>query len=213
LVLVFFVAGGLFLFCAAGLLKWLVEFVHELIADADHGFGGASTRAVLNFSAVFVCILLANLTGILPFSFTLTAALGFPFSMSLAVFFAYLFTAAQYGRLFLFGGLLPSGASAPIVPLIVAVELVSTIAKFISLGVRLFANLFAGHLLLKVFYTIGFCAFAFFTPAASFLSAVSFVFTVFIVSLEILIAGLQAFVFLLLVLLYFIEAEDLTIAH
>jgi F-type H+-transporting ATPase subunit a len=115
---------------------------------------------------------------------------------------------------FLFtAGFLPAGTERAIGPLVILIEIVSNLAKFISLGVRLFANMFAGHLLLKVFYSICFqvttaISLFFFLPE---FFTTAFVF--FIVSLEAMIALLQSFVFVLLSVLYLKEAENFILSH
>lgn len=112
-----------------------------------------------------------------------------------------------------FAGLVPAGDRNAITPLVAAIELISNFAKFISLGVRLFANMFAGHLLLKVLYSAVFLV----VSAGSILSAglafLVILFTVFIVVLETMIAFLQAYVFLLLTTIYIKDIKLFVSAH
>ena len=158
-------------------------------------------------------MLVFNLAGILPLAFTFTSSLAVPFAASLTIFFVSFYTAVARGGLSAAAGFLPAGTERAIAPLVILIEVVSTFAKFISLGVRLFANMFAGHLLLKVFYSISFqlmasISFFLFLPE---IFAVAFVF--FVITLEVMIAFLQAFVFVLLSILYVKEAENFICAH
>jgi len=108
---------------------------------------------------------------------------------------------------------LPAGTNLFIAPLIILIEVVSTIAKFASLGIRLFANMFAGHLLLKVFYSIAFQIVAGLTLFLALSEALVSFLLFAIIALEIMIAFLQSFVMLLLTVLYFKEAENFIYAH
>jgi F-type H+-transporting ATPase subunit a len=99
-------------------------------------------------------------------------------------------------------GLLPAGTNIFITPLLIVIELISSLAKFASLGIRLFANMFAGHLLLKVFYTLVFVTASQISILTTLFGLIIVFFTFFISVLEFLIAFLQAFVFFLLSTLY-----------
>lgn len=112
-----------------------------------------------------------------------------------------------------FAAPLPAGTNIFIAPLILLIEVVSNLAKFISLGIRLFANMFAGHLLLKVFYCICFEVLRHFALFYAFSGIFVVFFIFFIVVLELLIAFLQAFVFSLLVILYLQEATNSINGH
>lgn len=124
-----------------------------------------------------------------------------------------IFNIVYKNRLFSLAGFLPAGTSIFIAPLIIIIEIVSNFAKFISLGIRLFANMFAGHLLLKVFYSIGFQLFMYASFFTFFSELLVILFVIFITSLEIMIAALQAFVMLLLTVLYIRESESFVSGH
>ncbi len=115
--------------------------------------------------------------------------------------------------MYFFAGFLPAGTSKPIAPLIVVIELISTVAKFISLGVRLFANMFAGHLLLKAFYAVSFQVLVSLSLFYFFADIFIMLFLFFITSLEFMIACLQAFVMVLLAALYLNESDTFVNAH
>jgi F-type H+-transporting ATPase subunit a len=154
-----------------------------------------------------------NLVGILPFSFTATGSLAAPFCFSLTMFFLCFITATMRGGLAAVAGFLPTGTERTIAPLVILIEVVSNFAKFVSLGVRLFANMFAGHLLLKVFYSICFQVAASINFFLVLPEVMTGAFVFFVVALEVMIAFLQAFVFILLSILYLKEAENFLAAH
>jgi F-type H+-transporting ATPase subunit a len=212
-ILVFLAPIAVFLFVANVLLETLLSFTRSVVNDIAQDDSIDFSRGILGFFTLFVCVLLSNLIGILPFGFTVTSSLAAPFLFSLAVMIIYFYTLIERFGLTLFAGFLPAGTNIFIAPLIVLIEIISTVAKFASLGIRLFANMFAGHLLLKVFYSISFIVFI----NASFIFMLSetviTLFLFFIVSLELMIALLQSFVILLLTVIYFKEAESFVNAH
>lgn len=192
----------------------LIAFVAGTIRDLTQDLAAYFLRALLFMSSIALIVLFYNLAGVLPLAFTVTSTIAAPAFLAVVVFFACLFILVLKFGFSLFGGLLPQGTNAAIAPLIVLIEIVSNVAKFFSLAVRLFANMFAGHLLLKVFYVILYDSALSQTTGAA--SAITFgtLFLVFFVSLlELMIAALQAFVFLLLVTLYVREMEFFIIAH
>lgn len=105
------------------------------------------------------------------------------------------------------------GTNLYISPLIVLIEVVSHLSKFVSLAVRLFANMFAGHLLLKAFYSFIFVLFVSAGLLNFFYSVFVIGFTLFIVGLEFLIAFLQAYVALLLIVLYISGVRMFSLGH
>lgn len=205
--------AGLVIFVCVFFIKQAANFTLHTIKDVA---GETALNMLLAWpvlASIFIVIIFSNLTGLLPFSYTLTGSLAAPFSISLALFFTYFYILLLNGGLRLFAGFLPAGTNIFIAPLIVLIEVISTIAKFISLAVRLFANMFAGHLLLKVFYTISFQMVVSATLFISLGNAAVLVFLGFITLLEMLIAFLQAFVLLLLAAIYLKEADSFINAH
>lgn len=186
----------------------LIAFVGEVGKDINQNYSIYFGRMWINLSVVFICVLIGNLLGVVPFAFTFTSSLAVPFLFSLLIFFVCFYIIVTSGGLKGLAGLLPAGTSASIAPLIVLIEFVSNFAKFISLGVRLFANMFAGHLLLKVFYSICYQLALQASVFAILTNSLIFLFVIFITSLELMIALLQAFVMLLLSILYIKEAVN-----
>ena len=157
---------------------------------------------------LFFFILLCNLIGMVPYSFTITSHLIITFTLSLTIYIGFNIIGIKKHKLNFLNLLLPSGASIALVPLLVPIELVSYIFRVISLPVRLFANMMAGHTLLKVI--AGF--------AWSMLSVNSFIFIVhfiplillvILIGLELGVAMIQAFVFTILTCMYINDALNL----
>lgn len=157
----------------------------------------------LFFFCAFIIIFLFNIFGMLPLAFTFTSSLAIPFFFALValfVWFTLIFFSKPFRSLNYF---LHQGTNFAIAPLIVLIEVISHFSKFVSLAVRLFANMFAGHLLLKAFYSFVFIVFLDHLSFLNFFYSTFLVgFTLFIVTLEFLIAFLQAYVALLLIVLY-----------
>ena len=157
---------------------------------------------------LFFFILLCNLIGMIPYSFTLTSHLIITFTLSLTIYVGFNIIGIKKHKIFFLNLLLPSGSSIFLVPLLVPLELVSYIFRVISLPVRLFANMMAGHTLLKVI--AGF--------AWAMLNVNSFIFIahfipllllVILIGLEFGVAIIQAYVFTILTCMYINDALNL----
>jgi F-type H+-transporting ATPase subunit a len=152
---------------------------------------------------LFMFVLFCNMLGMLPYSFTVTSHLIVTFALAATVFV--LVTAVGFakhgiGFLKLF---VPSGIPAVLLPLLVVIELISYLTRPVSLSVRLFGNMMAGHTMLKIFggFVVGLSS-AGLIPLAIAPFALMVAFT----GLELLIAGLQAYVFTILTCIYLSEA-------
>ena len=157
---------------------------------------------------LFFFILLCNLIGMVPYSFTLTSHLIITFTLSLTIYIGFNIIGIKKHKIHFLNLLLPSGSSIFLVPLLVPLELVSYIFRVISLPVRLFANMMAGHTLLKVI--AGF--------AWAMLNVNSFIFIahfipllllVILIGLEFGVAIIQAYVFTILTCMYINDALNL----
>jgi ATP synthase subunit 6 len=104
---------------------------------------------------MFIFLIISNSLGLIPYSFTVTSHLVVTFALSTIVWFGKFIVGAQNHGIKLLGILLPSGIPFAIVPFFVVVEFLSFLIPLVALGVRLFANIIAGHILLKVI--VGFC--------------------------------------------------------
>jgi len=178
------------------------EFIANMLRDA------AGTQGMRFFPLVFslfTFILVANLLGLFPYFFTFTSHIIVTFGLAMLVIatvIVYGFMKHGLGFLKLF---VPQGVPIVLVPLVVGIEIISFLSRPISLSVRLFANMLAGHITLKVF--------AGFVTSLSAMGAVGIagavlplIMTVAITGLEFLVAFLQAYVFAVLTCMYLNDA-------
>jgi F-type H+-transporting ATPase subunit a len=186
----------------------LVEISYEFIANMIGDNIGKSGMKYFSFIfSLFMFILLGNLLGMLPYSFTWTSHIIVTFSISFFIFIAVTMIAiAKHGLLKFLKFFAPAGVPKAMLILLVPIEVISYLSRPISLSVRLFANMMAGHTLLKV---IG--GFVFILGANSFIigGALPVAFLVALTGLEIVIAFLQAYVFAILTCLYINDAIHL----
>jgi F-type H+-transporting ATPase subunit a len=148
--------------------------------------------------SLFMFFLMGNMLGLLPYSFTFTSHLAVTFGMAMVVFIGTTVIAfAKHGFKF-FGFFLPHGTPIFVAPLLVPIEILSYFFRPISLALRLFANMTAGHTLLKVFGG--------FVVAMGVAGVVPLVAVVAVTGIEVIIAFLQAFVFTILTCIYLNDA-------
>lgn len=159
-------------------------------------------------SVIFFLILSLNLSGIVPFTFTITSELIITFAISLVSFLSIQIIAARKHKLKIFSSFLPSGVSIWLSPLLVPIEFISFFFKPISLSIRLFANMMAGHTLLKViagFIWVMMSAIGIF----SLTHYVPLLILVVLFLLEVGVAMIQAFVFSVLICIYINDLYNL----
>jgi F-type H+-transporting ATPase subunit a len=158
--------------------------------------------------SIFFYILIANLISNVPYSFAVTASGVVSLGLSLTIFIGVTILALSIHGLNFFAFFIPSGTPLNLVPLLVLIELVSYLARAVSLGVRLFANITAGHTLLKILSTY---LFKLFTGnlLVAILTLIPFAIFLALVGLEIAVSLIQAFVFTLLVCSYLRDAIEL----
>jgi len=178
------------------------EFIASMLRDAA---GNHGMRFFPFIFTLFMFVLVANLLGLFPYFFTVTSHIIVTFALALLVIgtvVVYGFYKHGLGFLKLF---VPSGVPVVIAPLVVAIEVVSFLSRPISLSVRLFANMLAGHIALKVF--AGFVTSMTALGIAGAAGAVlPLALTVAITALELLMAFLQAYVFVVLSCMYINDA-------
>ena len=178
------------------------EFVANMLRDAA---GSQGMRFFPLVFSLFMFVLVANILGLFPYFFTVTSHIIVTFALALLV----IGTVVVYGLwkhgLGFFKLFVPQGVPGILVPLVVLIEVISFLSRPISLSVRLFANMLAGHITLKVF--------AGFVTSLSALGAVGvagsilpLAMTVAITALEVLVAFLQAYVFAVLTCMYLNDA-------
>lgn len=148
--------------------------------------------------SLFLFILTANLVGMSLYSFTLTSHVTVAFTLSFSFFIAIIIVGILIQKASFVNTFIPSGAPAALKPFLIGIEIISYFSRPLSLGIRLFANMMAGHTLLAILAN-----FAFLISKKNFIiSLIPFFLIVAIVGLEAMIAGLQAYVFTVLVCIY-----------
>ena len=163
--------------------------------------------AAIFIFTLFLFILIGNLLGMFPYSFTWTSHIIVTFAIAFFIFIGVTMIAIyKHGLLKFMGVFAPSGVPNPMLILLVPIEIISYLSRPISLSVRLFANMMAGHTLLKV---IG--GFVFVLGANTFIigGILPLAFLVALTGLEILVAFLQAYVFAILTCIYLNDALNL----
>ena len=178
------------------------ELLYEFIANMINDNIGHKGKKFFPFIfTLFTFILFGNLLGMLPYSFTFTSHIIVTFVLAMFIFlFITLIGIFMHGFKF-FGLFIPKGAPMLMLPLMIPIEIISYLSRPISLSVRLFANMMAGHTMLKIFA-------GFIVPLGIFGIAPLMV-DVALTALEVLIAFLQAYVFTILTCLYLNEAINL----
>ncbi len=184
--------------------RWqlLAELSYQFIAKMVSDNIGKEGRAYfpLIFS-IFVFVLFGNLLGMIPYSFTFTSHIAVTLMMALVIFILVTVIAFMKHGFKFFSFFLPDGVPIVLAPLMVVIEVISYFTRPFSLSVRLFANMMAGHTLLKV---IG----GFVVPLGVF-GIVPIAGLVAVMGLEFLIAFLQAYIFTILTCIYINDAIHL----
>ncbi len=158
---------------------------------------------------IFLLFLTSNITGLIPFSFTLTSSIMFTFFFSISSFINVVLLSFRVNKLKFFNTFLPTGTPLEIVPFIILIEFISFNARVFSLAIRLFANIMSGHILLKILATAAWGALILWFPISTGLFIIPFI-VIFIISiLEFAIAFLQAYVFITLLSIYYNESINL----
>ena len=159
-------------------------------------------------SVLFLFILLVNLIGLIPYSFTITSHLIVTFAMSFSIFIGVNIIGFKIHKSDMLSLFIPANTSFGLALLLVPIEFVSYIFKPISLGVRLFANLMAGHTLLKVI--VGFSwSMLLLEDLLSFFHIVPLLVLVILMGLELGVAMIQAYVFTILTCIYLNDSINL----
>ena len=157
---------------------------------------------------LFFFILFGNLMGVFPLFFTFTSHIAVTLALSLAVFILVTFVALKEHGLHFFSYFVPKGVPVVLLPLMVVIEVISYLSRIISLSVRLFANMMAGHVMLEVFagfvVMLGTAGGIYLLPAGLSLGV-----NVILIGFELLVASLQAYVFAILTCIYLHDAVHL----
>ena len=178
------------------------EFVAKTVMDSA---GEEGMRFFPFVFALFMFVLVANLWGLFPYFFTVTAQIIVTAALSLAVILTVLIYGLWRHKLHFFHLFVPSGVPKAILPFVVLIEVLSFVSRPLSLSIRLFANMLAGHITLKVF--AGFVTMLGSLGAVGIVGAIlPLAATVGLTALELLVAALQAYVFAVLASLYLNDA-------
>jgi F-type H+-transporting ATPase subunit a len=189
-----------------GRIQSIAEISYEFVASTIRSTAGSEGMKFfpLVFSLfMFICV--SNVIGIIPYAFTVSSHLIVTAALALLVFFIVLFYGLYKNGLKFFKLFVVSGVPIYILPLVVFIEVISFFLKPVSHSVRLFANMLAGHIALKVF--------ASFVAMLGALGIVGWVgavlplgLTIALTALELLVAFLQAYVFTILTCIYLNDA-------
>jgi F-type H+-transporting ATPase subunit a len=170
---------------------------------------GSQSEIYLPFIySLFFFILIGNLISNVPYSFAVTASGVVSLGLSVTIFIGVTLLALSIHGIKFFAFFIPAGTPLALVPLLVLIELISYLARAVSLGVRLFANITAGHTLLKILSTYLFQLFSG-SIIIAILTLIPFAIFLALIGLEIAVSLIQAFVFTLLVCSYLRDAIEL----
>lgn len=191
--------------------RWqsMVEMSYEFVASTLRSSAGNEGMRFFPFVfSLFMFVLIANLLGMFPYFFTVTSHIIVTFALAMLVIgTVVVYGFAKHGTKFL-GLFVPHGVPGALIPLVTLIEVISFLSRPISLSVRLFANMLAGHITLKVFtgFVVSLLAsesLGLFGPVTSILPLIM---GVALTGLEFLVAFLQAYVFTVLTCMYLNDA-------
>lgn len=193
-----------------GRLQSLAEIFYEFVANMVRDNAGHDARPYFPFVfSIFMFVLFGNLVGMIPFTFTFTSHIIVTFTLAATVFVFVTVLALMKHGLHFFSFFMPHGAPVALAPILIPIEVISYLMRPVSLSIRLFANMMAGHTMLKVFA-------GFTVMMISGLGAVGFLagivplaINIALTGFEFLVAFLQAYVFSILTCLYIRDALEL----
>ena len=188
-----------------GKLQSAAEMGYEFVGNMIKQTAGQEGMRFFPFVfALFLFVLFSNVMGLVPYSFAVTSQIVVTFALAILVIgIVIVYGLIRHGTHFLHL-FVPSGVNIALLPFIVLIEVISFIARPISLSVRLFANMLAGHITLKVFGA--FVAALLGAGAYAIIAPLPLAMTVILTAFELLVAGLQAYVFAILTCVYLNDA-------
>lgn len=188
----------------------LIEAFYKLVCNLLQDNVGRKGDSFFPYIfSLFILILVANLSGLVSYSFTITSHLIVTFSFALAIFGAITFICFQEHGLNFFSLLFPAGSSMLLALLLIPIEAVSYIFRPISLAVRLFANMMAGHTLLKVIVGFAWTMMLSLSGVVSISHVLPLTVLVLLMFLELGVAIIQSYVFTILVCIYLNDSLNL----
>lgn len=181
-------------------LQALVEISYNLIAGmVNDNAGKEGMRFFPLIFSVFFFVLGGNLLGMIPYTFTYTSHIIVTFGLAMMVFLFVTILGFVIHGVHFFGFFVPKGVSIFLTPIIVPVEIISYLSRPVSLSIRLFANMMAGHTMLKVF--AGFCV-----SLGVVYGIAPLAINILLTGFEIVISCLQAYIFTILSCIYLNDA-------
>jgi F-type H+-transporting ATPase subunit a len=184
----------------------MAELSYEFVANTIRSTAGTEGMKFFPFVfSIFMLIAVSNIIGIIPYTFTISSHIIVTAALALTVFVTVLVYGFYKNGLKFFKLFVPSGVPVVILPLVVAIEIISFLSRPVSHSVRLFANMLAGHITLKVFasFITMLGAFGF---VGWFGALLPLALVVALTALELLVAFLQAYVFAILTCIYLNDA-------
>jgi F-type H+-transporting ATPase subunit a len=199
LITLFMVMGARKKALVPGRWQAMVEMTYEMVANMLRDTVGSGGKQYFPFIfTLFGFVLICNLLGMLPYSFTVTSHIAITFALALLIFIGVTIIGFAKHGLHYLQLFAPKGASPILLVLLVPIEIISYFIRPITLSIRLFANMMAGHTMLKVF--------AGFVVALGAAGIFPLAFMVALTGLEIIVALLQAYIFAILTCIYLNDA-------
>jgi F-type H+-transporting ATPase subunit a len=185
-----------------GKFQSLVEIFYIFIQKLCKENMRDSARYESLIATIFLYIFLGNLLGMIPFCFTFTSQITVTFFLGVFIFCTSVVLGIISHGFQFFRHFIPEGAPLYIIPLLLPIEVISFLSRPFSLGIRLFANMVAGHAMIKVFASFALILGAFF-------GILPFSINVVLTGFEMIVAFLQSYIFAVLSCIYIAEAIDL----
>ena len=189
-----------------GRIQSMAELSYEFVANMIRSNAGQEGMKFFPFVfSIFMLLAVSNLIGIIPYTFTIASHIIVTAALALMVFLTVLIYGFYKNGLKFFKLFVPSGIPIVILPLVVAIEVISFLSRPVSHSVRLFANMLAGHITLKVFASFVTMLGAF-GLVGWFGAVLPLALVIALTALELLVAFLQAYVFAILTCIYINDA-------
>jgi F-type H+-transporting ATPase subunit a len=188
-----------------GRLQSMAEVTHEFVADMLRESTGSAGMKYFPFVfTIFMFIFTCNMLGMIPGFFTVTSHIIVTAALAALVFLTVLIVGFAKNGIRFLKLFVPEGVPIAILPLVVLIEVISFLSRPVSHSVRLFANMLAGHITLKVFG--GFVVMLLGAGTFAALSPLPLLMAIALTALEVLVAFLQAYVFTMLTCMYLNDA-------
>lgn len=192
-----------------GRWQFVAESIYTLVAGLIKSNIGDKGKVYLPFIfTVFMTVMMGNLLGLIPWSFTYTSHIIVTAALAFMIFLTVVGIGVARHGVHFFGMFVPAGAPLWLMPLIIPIEVISYMVRPITLSVRLFANMMAGHLMLKVIagFSVAMLGLGSVGYAAAFIPASV---NVVLIGFEAFVALLQAYVFTLLACIYLKDTVEI----